>query len=324
MFYLPSRCLHAATTALLLNAAIAHAQPQYPAKPIRLIVPFPPGGQTDIVARVLAPKLSEAFKQSIVIDNRAGGAGAIGTETVVKAAADGYTLLLVAAGYATNAALHALPYDPVNDVSPIVLVGASGFAIVAHPSVNVTNTRELIAYDKANPGKLNYGSGGSGTSAHLAAELFNQKAGTRLTHVPYKGAGPALIDVLGGQIQLNVGALPTMVPQVKTNRLRGIAVTTLKRANALPDIPTVAETIAGYEAVGWVAILGPKALPKAVVARWNQEINRVLQLPEVKDRLAGDGMEANGGSPEHLRAVLKQDVAKWRNVVRVAGIKAGG
>ncbi len=301
-----------------------HAQQPYPAKPIRVIVPFPPGGQTDIVARVLAPKLTEAFKQSIVLDNRAGGGGAIGTETVVRATPDGYTLLVVAAGYATNAALLKLPYDPVTDVSPIALIGESGFMIVSHPAVPVANTKELIAYDKANRGKLNFGTGGTGTSTHFAAELFNLMAGTKMTHVPYKGAGPALIDVLGGQIQLNFGAMPTMVSQVKNNRLRGIAVTTAKRSTAVPDIPTVAETVPGYEAVGWVAVFGPKALPKEIVTRWNSEINRILQLPDVKERLASDGMDAAGGTPENFRAMLKRDVAKWQNVVKAAGIKAGG
>ena len=310
---------------LLLAAIHIHvcAQQPYPSKPIRVIVPFPPGGQTDIVARVLAPKLTDAFRQTIVIDNRAGGGGAIGTETMVRANPDGYTLLLVAAGYATNAALYKLPYDPVNDVSPIALVGESGFAIVAHPSVAVTTVRELIAYDKAQPGKLNFGTGGTGTSTHFAAELFNQMAGTRMTHVPYKGAGPALIDVLGGQIQLNFGALPTMVSQIKNNRLRGIAVTTAKRSSAVPDIPTVAETVPGYEAVGWVAVFGPKALPKEIVTRWNSEINRILQLPDVKERLASDGMDTASSTPESFRAMLKRDVAKWQNVVKAAGIKPG-
>ncbi len=314
----------AVASMLALATYGASAQQTYPTKPIRLIVPFPPGGQTDIVARLLAPKLSDTFKQSIVIDNRAGSGGAIGTETVVRANPDGYTILLVAAGYATNAALYKLPYDAVLDVAPIALVGESGFAIVSHPSVPIANTKELIAYDKASPGKLNYGTGGTGTSTHFAAELFNQMAGTKMTHVPYKGAGPALIDVLGGQIQLNFGALPTMTAQIKNNRLRGIAVTTAKRSNALPDVTAAAETIPRYEAVGWVAVLGPKALPKEIVARWNSELNRALQMVDVKDRMASDGIDPVGGSPEHFREVLKRDVMKWQRVVKVAGIKAGG
>ena len=308
---------------LLLAAGGVHAQQNYPTRPIRLIVPFPPGGPLDIVARMLAPKLSESFGVSVVVDNRPGDSGAIGTETAVRANPDGYTMILVSASHAANAALYKLPYDPVNDVAPIALIGEIGLVVTLHPSVPVTNIKELIAYDKANAGKLNFGSGGTGTGIHLATELFNQMAGTKMTHVPYKGAGPALNELLGGQIQLIFGGMPQMIPQVKSNRLRGIAVTTAKRSNAVPDIPTVAETVPGYEAVTWAAVLGPKALPKDIAARWNSEINRILQLPDVKERMAGDGMEPVGGSPERFREVLKRDVAKWQKVVKIANIKPG-
>ena len=203
---------------------------------------------------MLAQKLTEAFEQPVVVDNRPGGGGTIGTETAVRANPDGYTMILVSAAYAANAALYKLPYDPVNDVTPIALIGETGFVVTLHPSVPVKSIKELIAYDKANPGKLNYGSGGTGSSTHLATELFNQMAGTRMTHVPYKGAGLALNDLLGGQIQLIFGSLPVMIPQVKSNRLRGIAVTTAKRSNAVPDIPTVGETVPGYEAVQLVRL----------------------------------------------------------------------
>jgi len=315
--------LMAAMLGLLLAAGGVHAQQKYPTKPIRLIVPFAPGGATDIVARMLAQKLTETFKQSVVVDNRPGGGGATGTESAVRANPDGYTMIFVVAAYATNAALYNLPYDPVNDVAPIALIGETGFVVTLHPSVPVTSIKELIAYDKANPGKLNYGTGGTGGVIHLATELFNQMAGTRMTHVPYKGTGPALNDLLGGQIQLIVGSLPLMIPQVKSNRLRGIAVTTAKRFDAVPEIPAVAETVPGYEAVQWFAVLGPKALPKDIVARWNREIDRILQLPDVKGRMAGDGMEPVGGSPERFREVLKRDIAKWQKVIKTAGIKPG-
>jgi tripartite-type tricarboxylate transporter receptor subunit TctC len=308
---------------LLLAAGGVHAQQNYPTRPIRLIVPFPPGGPLDIVARMLAPKLSETFKQSIVLDNRSGDSAAIGTETAVRANPDGYTMLIVSAAYATNAALYRLPYDPVNDVAPIALIGETGFVVTVHPSFPVTGIKELIAYDKANPGKLNYGSGGTGSAIHLATELFNQMAGTKMRHVPYKGADAALNELLGGQIQVIFGGMPQMIPQVKSNRLRGIAVTTAKRSNAVPDIPAVAETVAGYEAVNWAAVVGPKALPKDIVARWNKEIDRMLQLPDVKERMAGAGMEPTGGSPERFREVLKRDVAKWQKVVKSANIKPG-
>ncbi len=313
----------AAILGLLFAAGSVHAQQNYPTRPIRLIVPAAPGGGSDIVARVMAQKVAESFGVPVVVDNRPGAAGTIGTETAVRAKPDGYTTILVAAPYAANAALYKLPYDPVNDVAPIALIGETGFVVTLHPSVPIKSIKELIAYDKANPGKLNYGSGGTGSATHLATELFNQMAGAKLTHVPFKGIGAALNELLGGQIQLIFGGMPPMVPQIKLNRLRGIAVTTAKRSSVVPDIPTVGETVPGHEAVQWFAILGPKALPKDIVARWNKEIDRIVQLPDVKARMADDGMEPAGGSPERFREVLKRDIAKWQKVVKIANIKPG-
>ena len=315
--------LMTAILGLLLAAGGVHAQQNYPTKPIRLIVPFPPGGSLDIVARILAQKLTETFKQSVVVDNRPGGGGTLGTEIAVRANPDGYTMVLMSASYATNAALYKLPYDPLNDVAPIALIGESGFVVTLHPSLPVKSIKELIAYDKANPGKLNYGTGGTGSSTHFATELFNQMADTKMTHVPYKGVGPALNELLGGQIQLIVGTMPGTIPLVKSNRLRGIAVTTAKRSSTVPDIPTVAETVPDYEAVQWYGGLGPKALPKDIAARWNNEINRILQLPDVNARMTGDGLTPAGGSTERFREVLKRDIAKWQKVVKIAGIKPG-
>jgi tripartite-type tricarboxylate transporter receptor subunit TctC len=315
--------LMTAILGLLLAAGGVHAQQKYPTKPIRLIVAFPPGGGADIVARVMAQKVTESFGVPVVVDNRPGAAGMIGTEIAVRANPDGYTLILVEGGYAANAAVHKLLYDPVNDVAPISLIGETGFVVTLHPSVSIKSIKELIAYDKANLGKLTYGTGGTGSSNHLVTEFFNQMAGTKMTHVPYKGIGLALNDLLGGQIQLIFGGFPPMIPQIKSNRLRGIAVTTARRSNAVPDIPTVGETVPGYEAVQWFAILGPKALPKDVVTRWNNEIDRIVQLPDVKERMAGDGLEPAGGSPERFREVLKREIAKWQKVVRTASIKPG-
>jgi len=272
---------------------------------------------------MLAQKLTETFKQAVVVDNRPGGGGTIGAETAVRANPDGYTMILISASYATNAALYKLPYDPLNDVAPIALIGEAGFVTALHPSVPVTNIKGLIAYDKANPGKLNYGSGGTGSAVHFATELFNQMAGAKMTHVPYKGGGPALNDLLGGQIQIMIGEMLPIIPHVKLNRLRGIALTAAERSNAVPDIPTVGETVPGYEAVQWYGVLGPKSLPKDIAARWNNEINRILQLPDVKARMAGDGMEPAGGSPERFREVLKRDIGKWQKVVKIANIKLG-
>jgi tripartite-type tricarboxylate transporter receptor subunit TctC len=321
------RAFHWLMTAILgvlLAASGVHAQQKYPTKPIRLIVPFPSGGQTDIVARILVQKLAESFGVPVIVDNRPGGGGTIGPESAVKANPDGYTLIMVSASYATNASLYKLSYDPVNDVAPIALIAETGFVVTVLPSGPIKSIKELIAYDQANPGKLNYASGGTGSSTHFATELFNQMAGTRMTHVPYKGTGLGLTDLLAGQIQVIFGGFNQMFPQIKSNRVRGIAVTTAKRANAAPDFPTVSETVPGYEAVQWFAVWGPKALPKDLVARWNREINRVLQLPDVKERMAGDGVEPVGGSPERFHEFLKRDVAKWQNVVKTAGIKSGG
>lgn len=300
----------------------ANTAQTYPARPIRLLVPFPPGGLADVVARIIAQKLSDTFRQTIVVDNRGGGGGVIAPEIVVRAQADGYTMILVTASYAANAALHNLPYDAVNDVAPVAYIGDSGNLATMLPSAPVANIKELIAYDKANPGRLNYGSSGTGSSIHLATELLQQMAGTRMTHVPYKGTIAALNDLFGGQIQFVIGSLPAMIPLVKANRLRALGVTTARRSAALPDIPAIAETLPDYEVVNWGAVWGPKGLPADIVARWNTEINRILQIPEVKDRLAANGMEAMGGTPEQLRQILRRDVAKWRGVVKTGGIKA--
>jgi len=309
--------------ALLVAAGASEAQQKYPVRPIRLLVPFPPGGGTDLMARVMAQKLTDVFNVSLIVDNRPGAGGTIGAETAVRAAPDGYTMIVVSGSYATNAAFYRLPYDPVNDIAPIAYLGESAFLLSLHPSVPMKNARDLIAYDKANPGKLNYGSTGTGGITHLASELFNQVAGTRFTHVPYKGTGPAVNDLIGGQIQLMFGAMPALAPHVKANRLRGIAVTTLKRNSAMPDLPPLAETVPGYEAFPWYAAWGPKALPKEIIARWNREINRILATQEMKERMAGEGVEPAGGPPERFHEVLKREVPKWQKVVNTGNIKAG-
>jgi tripartite-type tricarboxylate transporter receptor subunit TctC len=295
----------------------------YPSKPIRLIVPFAPGGPVDAMARVLAPQLGAELKQSVVVDNRPGAAGLIGIEAGVRANPDGYTITMISSSYSASAATLKLPYDPVKDVAPIVLVNISPQLAAVHPSVPIASVPELIAYAKANPGKLNYGSSGTGGSVHLSTEFFNMMAGTRMTHVPYKGQGPALTDLIGGQIQLLLGSPMVIYPHVKANRLRGIAVTGGTRSKAMPEIPTFAETVPGYETYAWEAILGPKALPKELIARWNSVVNRVLDLPEVRARMAADGLEVGGGGPERIFDLLRRDLAKWRKVVDYAHLKAG-
>ena len=315
----PMALVFAATAVL---TAPVHAQQKYPTKPIRLIVPFAPGGGTDIVARTLAKNLTEYFGQSVVVDNRAGGGGTIGAETTVRSIPDGYTIAMVSGSYGANAALFKLPYDPINDITPISLIGETGFLVSLHPNVPAKSIKELIALAKSKPGGLNYGSTGTGGITHLATELFDIMAGTKMVHVPYKGTGPAITDVLGGQIQLIFGAMPAMVPLHKSGRVRGIAVTTGKRIPAIPDIPTVGETLTGYEAVLWYGAWGPKNLPKEIVARWNQEIARAMQTQEMKDRMASEGLEPAGGPPSQLGDMLKREIPKWIRVVKDANVKS--
>ena len=298
-----------------------HAQHVYPTKPIRLIVPFPGGGQTDVVARVLSQRLGEVFGQSVVVDNRPGAAGSIGTEIAVRAPADGYTMLMVSTSYAANVALYKQTFDPVNDIVPIVLVGEIANMVTVNPSGPLKGVKELVAYAKANPGKINFGSGGTGSGNHLATEHFAQMAGITMTHVPYKGSTAGVADLMSGQIQLIFSGVTGMIPHHKANRVRGIAVTSAKRNIALPELPTVGETIPGYESVSWSAIVGPKGLPRDIAARWNMEINKMLQTPDVKARMDATGLEVVGGTQAHVRKVLIQDIETWKKVVTAAGIK---
>ena len=316
--------IYALVTAILgfsFAAGEGYAQQNYPTKPVRLIVPFPAGGQTDVVARTISQKLSEVFGQSVVVDNRPGAAGSIGAEIAVKALPDGYTMVQVSTSYAANVALYKLAYDPVRDVVPVVMIGEIANMVVVNPSGSFKSVKELIAYAKANPGKINFASGGTGSGNHLATEEFAQMAGIRMTHVPYKGSTAGLTDLMSGQIQLIFSGITGMIPHHKAKRVLGIAVTSARRNKAVPDLPTVGETVPGYESVSWSAILGQKGLPKNVVTRWNTEINRILQMPDVKARLDSIGLEIVGGTPAHLREVLTQDIAKWRRVVKAANIK---
>ena len=315
------RVLHVLCSILVLVAVAlpAHAQ-KYPTRPIRLIVPFAPGGGTDIVGRTIAQKMSEALAQSVVVDNRPGAGGTIGAETAVRATPDGYTLVMVSGSYGTNAAVYNLAYDPVNDIQPIAMIGESAFVVVVHPSVAAKSIAELIALAKAKPGALNYGSTGTGGITHLGTELFELMAGVKMTHVPFKGTGPSLNALLGNQLQLMFAAVPAAAPHVKSNRLRGLAVSTEKPSGALPGIPTIGETVKGYDVVLWYGVFGPKGLPKDIVNVWNKGIAQALQSKELQDRMAGEGLEPAGGTPEQFRAVIKRDVEKWKRVVKQAKI----
>jgi len=306
---------------LSLAAGGAYAQQGYPTKPIRLIVPFPAGGQTDVVARTISQKLSEAFGQQVVVDNRPGAAGSIGVDIAVKSLADGYTMVQVSTSYTANVALYKVTYDAVNDVVPVVMIGDIANMVTVNPSGPFKSVKELIAYAKANPGKINFASGGTASGNHLATEEFAQMAGITMTHVPYKGSTAGITDLMGGQIQLIFSGITGMIPHHKAKRVLGIAVTSTKRNQAVPDLPTVGETVPGYESVSWSAILAPKGTPKHIVARWNTELNRILQMPDVKARMDSIGLDVVGGTQAHLRQVLTQDIAKWKKVVQAANIK---
>ena len=307
--------------ALSLAAGGGHAQQAYPTKPIRLIVPFPAGGQTDVVARTVALKMSEALGQQVVVDNRPGAAGSIGVDIALKSNPDGYTLIQISTSYAGNVALYKLNYDPVNDVAPVIMIGEIANMVTVNPSGPYKNVKELVAYAKANPGKINFASGGTGSGNHLATEEFAQMTGIRMTHVPYKGSTAGVADLISGQIQLIFSGITGMIPHHKAKRVLGIAVTSAKRNKAVPDLPTVGETVNGYESVSWSAILAPKGTPRQVVARWNTELNRILQQPDVKARMDSIGLDVAGGTPAQMREILVKDIAKWKKVVKAANIK---
>ncbi|MEP7182332.1 MAG: tripartite tricarboxylate transporter substrate binding protein [Betaproteobacteria bacterium] len=314
-----------AAFAVTAVAAPAHAQaPAYPTKPIRLVVPFPPGGATDLLARDVGQKLTEAWGQQVIVDNRPGAGGNIGTELVAKAAPDGYTLEMGTVGtHAINASLYSkLPYDHVKDFVPVILVAGVPNVLVVNPSVPANTVAELIAYAKANPGKLNFASSGSGTSIHLSGELFKVMAGVQMTHIPYKGSAPAVQDLIGGQVQLMFDNLPPSLPQIKAGKLRALAVTSATRAPALPDVPTIAEAgLPGFEASSWFGVLAPAGTPPAIIAKLNAEIAKWLATPEAKEKLSRQGANAAGGTPEDFAKHITVETAKWAKVVKESGAK---
>jgi tripartite-type tricarboxylate transporter receptor subunit TctC len=304
-------------------AAFAAAAQDYPAKPVRIIVGFPPGGATDLVARLLAPKLADAFKQQVIVDNRPGANGIIATDLTAKAPPDGYTLHLgTLSALVITPAITKVPYDPFKDFSPIGRTVALQNIFIAHPALPVRNIKELIALARARPGKLNFASSGTGSTGHLSGELLKSMAKIDMTHVPYKGGGPALTDLLGGHVELFVAIISTAVPQVKAGKARGLAVTGDKRAAALPDVPTVDESgVKGYESTNWYCILGPANLPRPIVERWHKEMTAALNSPEIKQALFDRGIDAAPTSPAEFTAFLKSETAKWTKVVKASGIK---
>ena len=320
------RTVVAALAASLVAAAspFASAQAPYPHQPIRIVVPVPPGGATDIMARAVAQRLTEAWNAQVFVDNRPGAGGNVGAELVAKAPSDGYTLLMGTVGtHAINGSLYPrMPYDAMKDFAPIVLVAAVPNVLEVNPALPVNSVAELIAYAKANPGKLNFASSGSGTSIHLSGELFKVMAGVQMTHVPYKGSAPALTDLMGGQVQLMFDNLPPSLPQIKAGKLRALAVTTATRAPALPDVPTIAEAgLPGYESSSWFGLLAPAGTPRDIVVKLNAEIAGWLATPEAKEKLTAIGAIAMGGSPEDFAKHIAAETTKWAGVVKASGAK---
>ncbi len=308
----------------IASAPAAFAQ-TYPAKPIRIIAAQSAGGGTDLFARMLGQKMSENWKQPVVIENRPGAGGTIGNEIAAKSAPDGYTLILATAGQMViNQNLYPdSGRDPLKELAPIALFATSPLVLVVHPSVPAHSVKELIAIAKAAPNRLNHGSGGGGSPAHLAAELFKSMTGTQMTHVPFKGVAPSVTAVIAGQIDLTFASVAAVLPQVKAGRLRALAVSTPGRSQIVPDLPTVAEAgVPGYDVTTWFGVFGPAALPKDIIAKLNGEVVRILALPDVRDRLFSEGAETSKLSVDEFGAFVRADAARWARVIKSAGIKA--
>ena len=306
---------------MVLLAAEVQAQ-QYPNKPIRIIVATTAGGGTDFIARLIAQKLTDVFAQQVLVENRAGAGSTLGIEAGIRSAPDGYTLNIVTPSYSINPSIYNLKFDPLNDYTPVILIARGPLLASVHPSVPAKTLRELIALAKARPDQIVYGTSGQGTIVHLANAQFLHMAGIKMVHVPYKGGGPALTDLIAGQIQLVFVTPQTGLPQAKAGRIRVLAVTTSTRLAAEPAIPTIAEAgVPGYEVSNWHAMIGPKGLPRAVVERLNGEVNRIIKSKDMEDRLRGDGVTAAGGTPEALHELFRRELTMWRDVVQAAGIK---
>ena len=312
-----------AALALALALPLAAAAQAWPAKTIKFVVPFPPGGGTDIFARPLAAKLSAQLGQQIVIDNRGGAGGTIGADNVAKSPPDGYHFLVGAVHHTIAVSVYSkLPYDLERDLVPVTMVAMVPNVIVLHPKVPIGSVKELIDYAKANPNKLNFASAGNGTSHQLAAELFKVKTGTKMNHVPYKGAGPAMQDLLAGQVDLMFDGMGSSAPQIRGQRLKPLAVTTATRSPAFPDVPTVQEAgVPGYEVTTWYALWAPAGTPQDVVAKVNGEVARWLASPEAKEKLLSQGANAAGGTPEAFARHIAAETAKWQQVVKASGAK---
>jgi tripartite-type tricarboxylate transporter receptor subunit TctC len=308
---------------VLLHALPVSAQ-DYPRKPVRLIVPFAPGGGNDTVARAIAQNVGASLGQPVIVDNRAGAGGVVGAELAAKASPDGYTLFLGGVGsHAVNPSLHArLPYDPVRDFAPITLIASAPSVLVVHPSVPAHSIAQFTALAKANPGKLNYASNGNGSSAQLAAVMYESMAGVAMVHVPYKGLAPALVDLLSGEVQAMFSSVVAIVPHIRAGRLRALAVTGQRRSPLMPEVPTLDESgLPGYQAGSWYGMLAPAGTPRPIIVRLHDEIVRALAQPEVRERLAAEGAEVAGSTPEEFAAHIKSELARTGKLLREAGIR---
>ena len=302
-------------------AGFALAQ-DYPAKPIRLITPAAQGGTTDLLARLCGAKLGEIFGQPVIVDNRASASGVIAGDMTAKAPPDGYTLLLAYHQHTINAALNPnLPYHPVNDFTPITQLTRAGLLLIVNPQSPPKTLQEFVAWTKARSGELNFGSAGLGSGGHLAGELYKHMTGVKAQHIPYKGTGPAIIDLIAGRYDFNFAGLAGAVPQMRAGKVRGLAVTTPQRIPSLPDLPAVAEAVPGYEVVGWYGIIGPAGMPLPIVARLHDELVRVLAQPDVRERIVNDGSEPVGSEPQAFRDFMAADLAKWARLVKESGAK---
>jgi tripartite-type tricarboxylate transporter receptor subunit TctC len=295
----------------------------YPTKSVRLVVPFSPGGTTDFIARSLGKRLSEDLGQTFVVDNRGGAGGTLGADILAKAPGDGYTLMIYHIAIATGPWLYKkLPYDVRRDIAPVTLIGSSPSIMVVNPSLNVSSVKDVIALAKASPGRITYGSAGIGSAGHLGPALFEYHAGVKLSHIPYKGGGPALAAAAGGEVQMMIQVMPDTIRQVRAGRLKLLAVSTAKRVRELPDVPTIAESgVPGYEYTTWFGFFAPGTTPPALVARLNQLVNKVLATPDVQAEFRRDGLEPSGSSVEEFRALVHSEIEKWGKVIKAAGIE---
>jgi tripartite-type tricarboxylate transporter receptor subunit TctC len=308
--------------ALLCAASLPVAAQTYPDRPVRIIVPFPPGGGTDIIARLVARRLTDAFGQSVVVENRPGAGGTVGADAAAKSPPNGYTLLVVSASYAVNPSLYKMPFDSLADLVPVSLIASVPFVLVSPPAFSANSVNELVTLARAEPGKINFASSGNGSAPHLVGELFAMQTGTKLVHVPFKGGAPALTEVMGGRVEMYFSTISLAQPSLTAGKLKALAVTSKQRSSLLPRVPTLEESgIPGFDLVDWFGLLAPRGTPPAIVNRLSEEIARQVHGAQLKGQLATDGFEAIGGSPAQFESVLRRDIGDYARIVKAAGVR---